>query len=100
VPQLILRGALRLRVREPSPGLYSWVVTQLASGQNDAETCVGVSDHPYATREAAMRMGAACLQALKAAARDAFFHEALWSQSPSLPHFAPRPMRQQALRNG
>lgn len=65
--------ALRLRVREPSPGLYSWVVTQLPSGQNDAETCVGVSDHPYPTHEAAMSMGAACLQALKATTRDASF---------------------------
>ena len=71
--RLILCDALRLRVREPSPGLYSWVVTQLPSGQNDAETCVGVSDHPYPTHEAAMSMGAACLQALKTTMRDASF---------------------------
>lgn len=81
---------LRLRVKEPSPGLFSWVVTQLPLSEYEAEVCIDASDHPYSSHETAMSVGTACLQAHKAAARENFFYESYATASP---------VRQQLFRN-
>lgn len=56
---------LLVRVKEPTAGLFYWVVTQLAEKENIPDTRVDASDHPYPTHEAAMLAGAACLKAIK-----------------------------------
>lgn len=56
-------GLLNLRVEESSPGLYFWIVTQLSAQEQAGEVCIDTSDHPYPSREAALRMGTACLRA-------------------------------------
>lgn len=63
-------GPLRVQVKERSPGLFSWMVTQLPLSEHDVELCIDASDHPYPSHEAAMSVGAACLKAHKAAARE------------------------------
>lgn len=62
-------GALTLRVEEPSPGLYCWIVSQLSAQEQAGEVCIDASDHPYPSRESAMCAGTACLKAYKAAAQ-------------------------------
>lgn len=57
--------ALSVRVKEPSVGLFYWVVTALADRENDADLKVDASDHPYPTHEAALQAGHACLKAIK-----------------------------------
>ena len=57
-------GPLSVRVKEPSDGLFYWVVTQLSPEEHMADLAIDASDHPYPTHEAAMRAGAACLKAL------------------------------------
>lgn len=59
---------LRVQVKERSPGLFSWMVTQLPLSEHDVELCIDPSDHPYPSHEAAMSVGAACLKAHQAAA--------------------------------
>ena len=61
-------GALNLRVEESSPGLFCWIVTQLSAQEQAGEVCIDTSDHPYPSREAALRVGTACLKAYKTAA--------------------------------
>ena len=56
---------LQVRVKEPSEGLFYWVVNQLAEKENTPDVRVDGSDHPYPTHEAAMLAGAACLKAIK-----------------------------------
>ena len=56
---------LQVRVKEPSEGLFYWVVNQLAEKENTPDARVDGSDHPYPTHEAAMLAGAACLKAIK-----------------------------------
>lgn len=56
---------LQVRVKEPSEGLFYWVVNQLAEKENAPDVRVDGSDHPYPTHEAAMLAGAACLKAIK-----------------------------------
>jgi hypothetical protein len=56
---------LLVRVKEPSVGLFYWVVTQLAEKEDIPDVRVDGSDHPYPTHEAAMLAGAACLKAIK-----------------------------------
>ena len=58
-------GPLAVRVKEPSEGLFYWVVTQLSAEEHLADLPVDSSDHPYPTHEAALRAGAASLKALK-----------------------------------
>lgn len=65
-------GPLAVRVKEPSPGLFFWFVTQLAAQEHMADVCIDASDHPYPSHEAAMRMGMACLKAHQAATDVAF----------------------------
>lgn len=60
-------GPLAVRVKEPSIGLFYWVVTRLSADEHTADQRVEGSDHPYPTHEAAMDAGAACLKALKSA---------------------------------
>jgi hypothetical protein len=60
-------GPLAVRVKEPSVGLFYWVVTRLSADEHTADQRVEASDHPYPTHEAAMDAGAACLKALKSA---------------------------------
>ncbi len=83
-------GPLSLCIKEPSPGLFSWVLTQLHSSELGAEVCIDASDHPYPSHDVAMSMGQACLKAYKAAARETFFSES---------HFTALPMRQQVVQN-
>ena len=68
-------SALNVRVEESSPGLFFWIVTQLSAQEHAGE----VSDHPYPSHEAAMRMGTACLKAYRAAG------ESLLSMLPARP---------------
>jgi hypothetical protein len=56
---------LLVRVKEPTAGLFYWVVTQLAEKEDFPDVRVDASDHPYPTHEAAMLAGAACLKAIK-----------------------------------
>jgi hypothetical protein len=56
---------LLVRVKEPTAGLFYWVVTQLAEKEDIPDVRVDASDHPYPTHEAAMLAGAACLKAIK-----------------------------------
>lgn len=58
-------GPLAVRVKEPSIGLFYWVVTRLSADEYTADQKVEASDHPYPTHEAAMDAGSACLKALK-----------------------------------
>jgi hypothetical protein len=58
-------GPLAVRVKEPSIGLFYWVVTQLSAEEHTADLRIDGSDHPYPTHEAALQAGAACLKALK-----------------------------------
>ena len=58
-------GPLAVRVKEPSAGLFYWVVTQLSAQEHMADLRIEGSDHPYPTHEAALQAGAACLKALK-----------------------------------
>lgn len=60
-------GPLAVRVKEPSVGLFYWVVTRLSADEHTADLRVEASDHPYPTYDAAMHAGAACLRALKSA---------------------------------
>ena len=64
-------GPLRVQVKERSPGLFTWIVTQLPLSEYDTELCIDASDHPYPSHEAAMSVGAACLKVHMAAAREA-----------------------------
>ena len=59
-------GPLAVRVKEPSVGLFYWVVTQLSTDERSADVRIEGSDHPYPTHEAALHAGSACLKALKA----------------------------------
>jgi hypothetical protein len=56
---------LLVRVKEPTAGLFYWVVTQLAEKEDIPDVRVDASDHPYPTHEAAMLAGAACLKAIR-----------------------------------
>ena len=56
---------LQVRVKEPTEGLFYWVVSQLAEKEDTPDVRVDASDHPYPTHEAAMLAGAACLKAIK-----------------------------------
>jgi len=56
---------LLVRVKEPTVGLFYWVVTQLAEKEDIPDVRVDASDHPYPTHESAMLAGAACLRAIK-----------------------------------
>jgi hypothetical protein len=56
---------LSVRVKEPTVGLFYWVVTQLAEKEDVPDVRVDASDHPYPTHEAAMLAGSACLKAIK-----------------------------------
>ena len=60
-----LSGPLALRVKEPSSGLFYWVVTQLAGREHEPDLKIDASDHPYPTHEAALSAGHACLNAIK-----------------------------------
>ncbi len=65
VPAATVSRPLSVRVKEPSTGLFYWVVTALADREHDADLKVDASDHPYPTHEAAMQAGRACLNAIK-----------------------------------
>ena len=56
---------LLVRVKEPTEGLFYWVVSQRAEKEDTPDVRVDASDHPYPTHEAAMLAGAACLKAIK-----------------------------------
>ncbi|MES2512049.1 MAG: hypothetical protein V4625_19150 [Pseudomonadota bacterium] len=58
-------GPLAVKVREPSAGLFYWIVTRLTPRETDPELRVDSSDHPYPTHEAALRAGVASLKALR-----------------------------------
>lgn len=58
-------GPLAVRVKEPSLGLFYWVVTQLSTDERHADVRINASDHPYPSHEAALTAGVACLRALK-----------------------------------
>ena len=60
-------SALNVRVEESSPGLFFWIVTQLSAQDQLSEVRIDVSDHPYPSHDAAMRMGTACLGAYRIA---------------------------------
>jgi hypothetical protein len=66
----IFAGPLAIRVKEPSPGLFLWTVSELSAQEHIADVCVDASDHPYLSHEAAMSAGTACMKALKAAANE------------------------------
>ncbi len=87
----ISSAPLRIQVKEPSPGLFSWFVTQLPMNEHAAEVCIDASDHPYPSYEAAMSVGAACLKAHKEAARETFLYD---------PHVASSTAHHQVLRSG
>ncbi|MES2414616.1 MAG: hypothetical protein V4614_12490 [Pseudomonadota bacterium] len=61
-------GPLAVKVREPSLGLFYWIVTRLTPQETDAEMRIESSDHPYPTHESALRAGVACLKALRSEA--------------------------------
>lgn len=61
-------GPLFVAVSEPSPGLYVWDITQLSIHEG-AFKCIGSSDHPYPTHDAALTVGVACLKAYEAEAQ-------------------------------
>lgn len=65
VPSTSLPGPLFVRVKEPSDGLFYWVVTQLSAEEHTADIPIDTSDHPYPTHEAALSAGVACLKVLK-----------------------------------
>ncbi|MDB5930057.1 MAG: hypothetical protein JWR60_1764 [Polaromonas sp.] len=65
---LLSSGALAVWVKEPSPGLFFWVVTQASADAHTGDVCIDASDHPYPTHDAALRVGAACLKAHQATA--------------------------------
>ncbi|MDB5744640.1 MAG: hypothetical protein JWR68_2955 [Polaromonas sp.] len=80
-------GPLAVRVKEPSPGLFFWVVSQLSAKEHLPDVCIDTSDHPYPSHEAALRVGTACLKAYKAAGSESFFSEPnLSAMSPSERH--------------
>ena len=56
---------LQVRVKEPTEGLFYWVVSQMAEKEDTPDVRVDASDHPYPTHEAAMMAGVACLKAIK-----------------------------------
>jgi hypothetical protein len=56
---------LALRVKEPSTGLFYWVVTELAGREHEPDVSIDSSDHPYPTHESALMAGNACLNAIK-----------------------------------
>ncbi len=58
-------GPLAVKIKEPSLGLFYWVVTRLGTQEYAGEAKVEGSDHPYPTHEAAMQAGVACMKALK-----------------------------------
>ena len=60
-----LNGPLAVRIKEPSDGLFYWVVTQLAGREHEPDLRIDASDHPYPTHEAALTAGYACLSAIK-----------------------------------
>jgi glycerate-2-kinase len=66
-------GPLLVRVKEPSVGLFYWVVTQLADKENVPDLRVDASDHPYPTHEAALQAGSACLKAIRSLSVDSRF---------------------------
>jgi hypothetical protein len=68
-------GPLSLRVKEPSPGLFFWVLTQLSAQEHISDVCLDTSDHPYPSHEAAMQMGMACLKAYQAQAQGIYVYE-------------------------
>ena len=70
-PMNFADGPLALRVKEPSLGLFYWVVTQLSPQEFAKDIKINESDHPYPTHEAAFQAGQACLRALKAPASTA-----------------------------
>ena len=77
-------GPLSVRVKEPSPGLFLWVLIQLSAHEHISDVCIDMSDHPYLSHEAAMNMGMACMRAYQAQAQGTFVYES---------HFAPpRPL--------
>jgi len=45
-------GPLAVRVKEPSVGLFYWVVTQLSTDERGSDVRIEGSDHPYPTHEA------------------------------------------------
>ena len=74
-PRAFSSAPLRLRVKEPSPGLFSWMVMQLPPTENGAEVCIDASDHPYPTHDAATSIGMACLKAHRAAVCGSYLYE-------------------------
>ena len=62
-----LARPLAVRVKEPTMGLFYWVVTELASREHEADRRVDASDHPYPTHEAALLAGHACLKVIRSA---------------------------------
>ena len=91
-------GLLKVRVEESSPGLYFWTVTQLSAQSQTGEVCIDTSDHPYSSREAALRMGTACLTAYSTAAEGlrppapgAFGRALVLTPGQSGPHTAAAP---------
>ena len=73
-------GKLAVQVDEASPGLYFWVVRHVSIGDDvRTDECIGISDHPYPSYEAAMSVGMACLKAYEAAAANSgnkkFIHD-------------------------
>lgn len=66
-------GPLLVRVKEPSVGLFYWVVSQLSEKENAPDIRVDASDHPYPTHEAALHAGSACLKAIKTFSADTRF---------------------------
>jgi hypothetical protein len=64
-PSITLSGPLSVRVKEPSDGLFYWVVTQLSAEEHTADIPIDTSDHPYPTHEAALSAGVASLKVLK-----------------------------------
>lgn len=72
-PATFLRP-LTVRVKEPSPGLFFWIVTQPSAQEHSVDVCIDTSDHPYPSYEAAMCVGMACLKAYQAAANVTYSH--------------------------
>ena len=66
-------GPLLVRVKEPTVGLFYWVVNQLSEKENAPDVRVDASDHPYPTHEAALQAGSACLKAIKTLSSDSRF---------------------------
>lgn len=61
-------GPLAVKIKEPSVGLFYWVITRLATQEHAGDAKVEASDHPYPTHESAMQAGVACMKALRSAA--------------------------------